>query len=233
LHIERGNVVFPKSTTPARIKENFQLFDFQLEPGDAEKIHALDPGRGGTRWPEPRRVRLRPHLSLTRGGDRLRLPSTGAKPAIQQLTGIAPPDARPRGMSDKIGPLALLPSENAGPLLPGASESSPRTQEIVDEEVRRIVEDGHKEVVALLTEKRAQVDKLAEALLEHETLDEDEPAQPPASSTSAAALRATSRRLRSRRTGHLASRITLRLAHDAPRPQSPSGLFQVPNEGTG
>src|SRR5918998_573286 len=31
-HVERGNVVFPKSTTPARIEENFALFDFELEP---------------------------------------------------------------------------------------------------------------------------------------------------------------------------------------------------------
>jgi cell division protease FtsH len=68
----------------------------------------------------------------------------------------------------------VLPSDGAGPLLPGAAESSPRTQEIVDEEVRRIVEEAHKEVVALLTEKRAQLDGLAQALLEHETLDEDD-----------------------------------------------------------
>jgi cell division protease FtsH len=67
----------------------------------------------------------------------------------------------------------VLPSDGVGPLLPGAAESSPRTQEIVDEEVRRIVEEALKEVVALLTEKRPQLDKLAEALLEHETLDED------------------------------------------------------------
>jgi cell division protease FtsH len=40
--------------------------------------------------------------------------------------------------------------------------------------VRRIVEDAHKEVTALLTDKREQLDKLAEALLEHETLDEDD-----------------------------------------------------------
>jgi cell division protease FtsH len=40
--------------------------------------------------------------------------------------------------------------------------------------VRRIVENAHKEVVALLTEKRAQLDGLAHALLEHETLDEDD-----------------------------------------------------------
>jgi 2,5-diketo-D-gluconate reductase A len=52
-HIERGSIVFPKSTTPARIKENFELFDFQLEPGDAEKIDALDRGEDGRTGPNP------------------------------------------------------------------------------------------------------------------------------------------------------------------------------------
>src|SRR6476646_7944146 len=101
-------------------------------------------------------------------------PSTGAESDIQQLTGIARQMVGRWGMSDKIGPLAVRPSDGAGPRLPGAAESSPKTQELVDEEVRRIVEDAHKEVVALLTEKRAQLDGLAQALLEHETLDEDD-----------------------------------------------------------
>jgi cell division protease FtsH len=101
-------------------------------------------------------------------------PSTGAESDIQQLTGIARQMVGRWGMSDKIGPLAVLPSDGAGPLLPGAAESSPKTQELVDEEVRRIVEDAHKEVVTLLTEKRPQLDSLAQALLEHETLDEDD-----------------------------------------------------------
>jgi 2,5-diketo-D-gluconate reductase A len=52
-HIERGNIVFPKSTTPARIKENFELFDFELGPGDAERIEALDRGEEGRTGPHP------------------------------------------------------------------------------------------------------------------------------------------------------------------------------------
>jgi 2,5-diketo-D-gluconate reductase A len=52
-HIERGTIVFPKSTTPARIQENFELFDFTLEPGDTERIDALDQGEAGRTGPNP------------------------------------------------------------------------------------------------------------------------------------------------------------------------------------
>jgi 2,5-diketo-D-gluconate reductase A len=52
-HIERGNIVFPKSTTPARIEENFELFDFQLGPDDVVKIDALDRGEAGRTGPNP------------------------------------------------------------------------------------------------------------------------------------------------------------------------------------
>jgi cell division protease FtsH len=77
-------------------------------------------------------------------------------------------------MSDEIGPLAVLPADGQGPFLPGASEVSSKTQERIDEEVRRIVEDCHREVLALLADNRAKLDALAEALVEHETLDEDD-----------------------------------------------------------
>ena len=52
-HIERGNIVFPKSTTPERIEENFALFDFALEPGDDEAIAGLDRGEDGRTGPNP------------------------------------------------------------------------------------------------------------------------------------------------------------------------------------
>jgi 2,5-diketo-D-gluconate reductase A len=52
-HIQRRNIVFPKSTTPERIKDNFELFDFELEPGDVDRISALDRGEAGRRGPHP------------------------------------------------------------------------------------------------------------------------------------------------------------------------------------
>jgi 2,5-diketo-D-gluconate reductase A len=52
-HIQRGNIVFPKSATPTRIKENFELFDFQLEADDIARITALDRGEPGRTGPHP------------------------------------------------------------------------------------------------------------------------------------------------------------------------------------
>jgi 2,5-diketo-D-gluconate reductase A len=52
-HIERGTIVFPKSTTPARIRENLALFDFELGPDEVAKIDALDRGEAGRTGPHP------------------------------------------------------------------------------------------------------------------------------------------------------------------------------------
>jgi cell division protease FtsH len=101
-------------------------------------------------------------------------PTTGAESDIQQLTEIARQMVGRWGMSDAVGPLAVLPADGRGPFLPGAAEVSEHTQELVDAEVRRIVDVAHEEVVKLLRENRAKLDSLAKALLEHETLDEDD-----------------------------------------------------------
>src|SRR4051794_31187910 len=100
--------------------------------------------------------------------------TTGAESDIQQLTAIARRMVGRWGMSERVGPIAVLPSDDQGPLLPGASETSQTTQELVDQEVRRLVDDAHHEVTMLLTERRESLDALARALLERETLDEDD-----------------------------------------------------------
>jgi len=101
-------------------------------------------------------------------------PTTGAESDIQQLTEIVRQMVVRWGMSPAIGPLAVAPSDGRGPLFPGASEVSERTQELIDGEMRRIVDEAHEQTVKLLRDNRDKLDALAEALLEHETLDEDE-----------------------------------------------------------
>jgi cell division protease FtsH len=100
--------------------------------------------------------------------------STGAESDIQQLTEIARQMVGRWGMSAAVGPIAVIPRDGMGPFLPGAAEVSPVTQQLVDEEVRRIVDESHERVVALLQQNRGKLDSLATALLEHETLDEEE-----------------------------------------------------------
>jgi cell division protease FtsH len=97
--------------------------------------------------------------------------TTGAESDIQQLTQIARQMVGRWGMSDKVGPVAVLPSDGAGPFLPGASETSPQTQYVIDEEVRRLIDEAHDEVTQLLTDHRDQLESLARALLAAETLD--------------------------------------------------------------
>jgi 2,5-diketo-D-gluconate reductase A len=52
-HLQRGDIVFPKSVTRARVEENFRLFDFELEPGDMEQLGTLDRGDAGRTGPHP------------------------------------------------------------------------------------------------------------------------------------------------------------------------------------
>jgi 2,5-diketo-D-gluconate reductase A len=50
-HVQLGHVVIPKSVTPSRIAENFQIFDFELEPEDLAAIEGMD--RGERTGPDP------------------------------------------------------------------------------------------------------------------------------------------------------------------------------------
>jgi cell division protease FtsH len=99
--------------------------------------------------------------------------STGAESDLQQLTEIAREMIGRWGMTEALGPVAWLSSESQGPLLPGVSSASPHTQQLIDEELRRVVDEARAEVTRLLSEHRDQLERLARALLAAETLEAD------------------------------------------------------------
>ena len=52
-HVQRASIVFPKSTTPARIEENMHIFDFELSADQMAQIDGLDRGEAGRTGPHP------------------------------------------------------------------------------------------------------------------------------------------------------------------------------------
>ncbi len=107
-------------------------------------------------------------------GDR----TTGAENDIEQATGLARRMVTRWGMSDKLGMVELAGRENpylsSGYGAMQAKNISEHTAQLIDAEVRRIIQEAHVEATRLLIEHRAQLDALAKALLDRETLDEQE-----------------------------------------------------------
>jgi cell division protease FtsH len=99
--------------------------------------------------------------------------TTGAQNDIKHATELARSMVGLWGMSHVIGPVTVISDEGHTPF-PGASDVSPQTQQLVDEEVRRLIEDAHEQVTQLLSANRARLDSLVDALLEHDTLEQDE-----------------------------------------------------------
>ncbi len=103
--------------------------------------------------------------------------TTGAAQDIQQATDIARRMVTQYGMSDTIGPIAVGDREAEiflGREVVQRREISERTAELVDTEVKRILNDAYERARAVLTERHDALDRLAAALLERETLDREE-----------------------------------------------------------
>jgi len=98
--------------------------------------------------------------------------TTGAESDIQQVTQLARGMVARWGMSEEIGFLAVQGSESQGMLLPGVDNASEATQELVEREMRRIVDEAQDDVRELLDRERSKLEALAETLLREETLDE-------------------------------------------------------------
>ena len=99
--------------------------------------------------------------------------TTGAQNDIKQATELARNMVGLWGMSHVIGPVTVIPDEGQLPF-PGASDVSPQTQQLIDEEVRHLIDDAHEQVTHLMSANRQRLDSLVEALLEQETLEQDE-----------------------------------------------------------
>lgn len=103
--------------------------------------------------------------------------TTGASSDINMATAIARRMVTEWGMSDKLGPLKY--AEDSEEVFLGHSVSrqknmSDATAEIVDSEIRRIVDAAHERARTILKDYRNQLDDVAHALLEHETLSGDD-----------------------------------------------------------
>jgi cell division protease FtsH len=104
--------------------------------------------------------------------------TTGAESDIEQATSLARRMVTRWGMSDTLGMVQLAPRDNAylgaGGGYSGTKPFSEETAKTIDIEVLRIIGESHDEARRLLREHRMQLDALAKALLERESLDEKE-----------------------------------------------------------
>lgn len=93
--------------------------------------------------------------------------STGAQNDLQQITKIAYSMVTVYGMNDKVGNVSFYDPQQENAFVKPYSE---KTSQIIDEEVRKLIDDAYIMTKKLLLEKKAQVELLAEALLEKEVL---------------------------------------------------------------
>jgi cell division protease FtsH len=100
--------------------------------------------------------------------------TTGAEADLRYVTQIARSMVGRWGMSEAVGPLAVLPSPGAEGFAAAGDLLADETRQLFDAEVRRIIDDSYQQAVTLLREHRSQLDALVAGLLDTETLDEAE-----------------------------------------------------------
>jgi cell division protease FtsH len=99
--------------------------------------------------------------------------TTGAESDLDQATRLARQMVGRWGMSPAVGPVSVLPPPGQEQPF-GGDGVAPATKELIDQEVRRLVEDCYGDAIDTLRSNREQLDRLAHTLLERETLNEDE-----------------------------------------------------------
>jgi cell division protease FtsH len=103
--------------------------------------------------------------------------TTGAQNDLERATKIARGMVTEFGMSDQLGPLTL--GQKQGEVFLGRDfashpDYSDQVAFEIDSEIRRLIDQAHDEALEILTERREHLDKLAEVLIERETIDKDE-----------------------------------------------------------
>jgi cell division protease FtsH len=104
--------------------------------------------------------------------------ATGASGDIQMATSLAHRMVTEWGMSEKLGMIRYSAAESEevflGHSVTKSKNLSDRTAQIVDEEVRRIIDEAYARATDVLTKHRNELDAVAKALLEYETLSGDD-----------------------------------------------------------
>ncbi len=100
--------------------------------------------------------------------------TTGPENDLEQATAIARQMVGRWGMSDTVGPVSVLPRDGQQAWPGDSSGSSDETRKLVDDEVRNILDDCSDAASQVLADNREKLDALAHALLERETLEEEE-----------------------------------------------------------
>jgi cell division protease FtsH len=103
--------------------------------------------------------------------------TTGAGNDIERATGLARRMVTQFGMSEKVGPLAVGDKEQEiflGREFAQRREISERTAQLVDDEVKRLVDEAYARATEILLANRPLLDVIAAALLERETIDRDD-----------------------------------------------------------
>ncbi len=102
--------------------------------------------------------------------------SSGPVSDIQQVSKIARAMVTQFGMSDKIGNVNYSGEQDSflGSYNSGGPQISSGTQNIIEEEVKRLIDDGYDTAFRILTEQSVEFERLAQGLIEYETLTGDE-----------------------------------------------------------
>jgi cell division protease FtsH len=188
LGVERNIVISPEERERTAYHESGHALLGMLQPGadPVRKISIIPRGRAlGVTLQTPEQDRYSADAEYLRGriigllGGRAAEEvvygnvTTGAESDLEQTTRLARMMVGRWGMSEKVGLVTVLPAPgHESPFGMDPNAASATTMQLVDQEVRRIVDECYAAAISLLNEERSRLNALAAALLDRETLDE-------------------------------------------------------------